>query len=209
MSVASEVAKRLLQIKAIKLNPQNPFTWASGIKSPIYCDNRIILSHPNIRDYVIYCLEKKATSMPEFDVVAGVATAGIAFGALLADRLKKPMVYVRSKAKEHGRQNMIEGQLEGTERILVIEDLISTGGSSLKAVEALKETGCEVVGVHAIFSYGFDTAKEAFDKAEVPFTVLSDYDHLIEQAVNLEYIKEEELDQLKKWRELPSNWTPS
>jgi len=119
MSVASEVAKRLLQIKAIKLNPQNPFTWASGIKSPIYCDNRIILSHPNIRDYVVYCLEKKAISA-DFDVIAGVATSGIAFGALVADRLKKPMVYVRSKAKEHGRQNMIEGHLEGNEKVLVI-----------------------------------------------------------------------------------------
>ncbi|MDB4768630.1 orotate phosphoribosyltransferase [Saprospiraceae bacterium] len=206
MSVASEVAKRLLQIKAIKLNPQNPFTWASGIKSPIYCDNRIILSHPNIRDYVIYCLEKKATSMPEFDVVAGVATAGIAFGALLADRLKKPMVYVRSKAKEHGRQNMIEGQLEGTERILVIEDLISTGGSSLKAVEALKETGCEVVGVHAIFSYGFDKATTAFASSNCPFGTLTNYQELLQEAVKSDYIKEEQLVSLSKWSESPADW---
>ena len=206
MSVASDVAKRLLQIKAIKLNPQNPFTWASGIKSPIYCDNRIILSHPNIRDYVIYCLEKKATSMPEFDVVAGVATAGIAFGALVADRLKKPMVYVRSKAKEHGRQNMIEGHLEGSERVLVIEDLISTGGSSLKAVEAIKETGCEVVGVHAIFSYGFEKATTAFAAANCPFDTLTNYQELLHEAVKSEYIKEEELASLAQWSKAPAEW---
>lgn len=206
MSVASEVAKRLLQIKAIKLNPQNPFTWASGIQSPIYCDNRIILSHPNIRDYVIYCLEKKALTVGEFDVVAGVATSGIAFGALLADRLKKPMVYVRSKPKEHGRQNMIEGQIEGNERVLVIEDLISTGGSSLKAVEALKEAGCKVVGVHAIFSYGFDKATESFAEAECPFETLTNYDELLKEAVKSKYIEEAELESLSKWSKAPSEW---
>lgn len=206
MSVASEVAKRLLQIKAIKLNPQNPFTWASGIQSPIYCDNRIILSHPNIRDYVVYCLEKKAESMPEFDIVAGVATSGIAFGALVADRLKKPMVYVRSKAKEHGRQNMIEGDLEGNEKVLVIEDLISTGGSSLKAVEALKDAGCDVVGVHAIFSYGFDKATEAFNAADCPFDTLTNYAELLQEAVKSEYIAEGDILSLSEWSKSPSDW---
>ena len=206
MSVASEVAKRLLQIKAIKLNLQNPFTWASGIQSPIYCDNRIILSHPNIRDYVVYCLEKKAEAMPEFDIVAGVATSGIAFGALVADRLKKPMVYVRSKAKEHGRQNMIEGELEGNEKVLVIEDLISTGGSSLKAVQALKDAGCDVIGVHAIFSYGFDKAKNSFDAAKCPFGTLTNYEELLQEAVKSDYIKEEELVPLSNWAKAPAEW---
>ena len=199
MSVASEVAKRLLQIKAIKLSPQNPFTWASGIESPIYCDNRIILSHPKIRDYVIYCLEKKATDLGEFDVVAGVATAGIAFGALVADRLKKPMVYVRSKAKAHGRQNMIEGELKGNEKVLVIEDLISTGGSSLKAVDALREKGCEVLAVHAIFTYEFQKATEAFAAAECPFSTLTNYSELLQEAVKSKYIQEEELISLAQW----------
>lgn len=206
MSVASEVAKRLLQIKAIKLNPQNPFTWASGIKSPIYCDNRIILSYPNIRDYVVYCLEKKTLDHQDFDVVAGVATSGIAFGALVADRLKKPMVYVRSKAKEHGRQNMIEGYLEGNEKVLVIEDLISTGGSSLKAVEALKAAGCEVVGVQAIFSYGFDKATAAFAEAECPFETLTNYSELLQEAVKSKYITEEDVASLSGWSKAPSEW---
>ena len=207
MSVASEVAKRLLQIKAIKLNPQNPFTWASGIKSPIYCDNRIILSHPNIRDYVIYCLEKKATSMPEFDVVAGVATAGIAFGALLADRLKKPMVYVRSKAKEHGRQNMIEGQLEGTERILVIEDLISTGQSSLKAVAGLRSAGVEVKGLLAIFTYGFDAASKAFEEANCSWETLTDYSTMLDQAMQEGYITKDQRVLLDSWNGDPQAWS--
>lgn len=209
MSVASEVAKRLLQIKAIKLNPQNPFTWASGIQSPIYCDNRIILSHPNIRDYVIYCLEKKALGTHDFDVVAGVATSGIAFGALVADRLKKPMVYVRSKAKEHGRQNLIEGHIEGSEKVLVIEDLISTGGSSLKAVDALKDAGCTVVGVHAIFSYGFAKATEAFAAAECPFETLTNYQELLQEALKSKYISEEDLASLSKWSNAPAEWNAS
>ncbi|MEM6963768.1 MAG: orotate phosphoribosyltransferase [Bacteroidota bacterium] len=209
MSLASEVAKRLLQIKAIKLNPQNPFTWASGIQSPIYCDNRLILSHPNIRDYVIYCLEKKALNMPDFDVIAGVATSGIAFGALVADRLKKPMVYVRSKAKAHGRQNLIEGYLEGTEKVLVIEDLISTGGSSLKAVEALTTAGCTVVGVHAIFSYGFAEATTAFAAAECPFQTLTNYQDLLQEALKSKYINEENLASLSQWSKAPADWRAS
>ncbi len=205
MSVASEVAKRLLQIKAIKLNPQNPFTWASGIQSPIYCDNRIILSHPNIRDYVVYCLEKKIINV-DFDVIAGVATSGIAFGALVADRMKKPMVYVRNKPKEHGRQNMIEGHLEGNEKVLVIEDLISTGGSSLKAVEALRATGCTVTNVYAIFSYGFGKATENFALADCPFGTLTNYQELLQEAVRSEYIDENDLASLAKWSSAPTEW---
>jgi len=204
---ATKIAEYLLKINAVKLSPSNPFTWASGIQSPIYCDNRIILSHPNIRDYVVYCLEKKADSMPEFDLIAGVATSGIAFGALVADRLKKPMVYVRSKAKEHGRQNMIEGDLEGNEKVLVIEDLISTGGSSLKAVEALKEKGCTVIGVHAIFSYGFQKATDAFSAADCPFETLTNYSELLQEAVKSEYITEEDISSLEEWSKSPSTWS--
>ena len=206
MSVASEVARKLLQIKAIKLSPQNPFTWASGIKSPIYCDNRLALSYPLVRDYMIYTMSRKAIGMGKYDVVAGVATAGIAYGALIAHDQKKPMVYVRSKAKAHGRQNQIEGHLEGNEKVLVIEDLISTGGSSLKAVEAVRETGCEVVGVLAIFSYGFDKALKAFADAECPMATLSNYNELLAEAVRSEYITAEEQSSLEKWSTNPEAW---
>ena len=150
MNIASEVAKRLLQIKAIKLSPQKPFIWASGILSPIYCDNRLVLSHIEVRDFVKQCLIEKSKDFAQFDAVAGVATAGIAHGMLLADALKLPFAYVRSKAKEHGRQNLIEGELPANSKVLVIEDLISTGGSSLQAVEAVREGGHQVVGVLAI-----------------------------------------------------------
>ncbi|KAI9551193.1 hypothetical protein GHT06_007052 [Daphnia sinensis] len=159
MSIAQEVAKNLLQINAVKLSPQNPFTWASGIKSPIYCDNRITLSYPSVRDFIIQAFVEKAQKFEPFDIVAGVATAGIPHGALIADRMKKPFIYIREKAKSHGRQNQIEGIIHEGAKVLVIEDLISTGGSSIKAVEAAREAGCEVVGVLAIFSYGFEKAE--------------------------------------------------
>ena len=206
MSVASEVARKLLQIKAIKLDPQNPFTWASGIKSPIYCDNRLALSYPKVRDYLIYTMSRKAIEMGKYDVVAGVATSGIAYGALIASDQNKPMVYVRSKAKAHGRQNLIEGHLEGNEKVLIIEDLISTGGSSLKAVEAVRETGCEVVGVLAIFSYGFETAFKAFADAECPMATLSNYGELLSEAVKSEYITEAQQADLEKWSADPKAW---
>ena len=206
MSVASEVARRLLQIKAIKLNPQNPFTWASGMKSPIYCDNRLALSYPNVRDYLIYSMSRKAIAMGKYDAIAGVATAGIAFGALVAADQNKPMVYVRSKAKAHGRQNLIEGHLEGNEKVLIIEDLISTGGSSLKAVEAVRATGCEVVGVLAIFSYGFNKAFKAFADAECPMETLSNYGELLNEAVKSEYITEAQQKDLEKWSSSPETW---
>jgi orotate phosphoribosyltransferase len=207
---ALRIAGELLRIKAVKLQPQEPFTWASGWKSPIYCDNRKTLSFPTVRTYIRQRLAEiveKEFGKP--DVIAGIATGGIPQGVLVAQELGLPFIYIRSNVKDHGLGNLIEGTYEAGQNVVVVEDLISTGGSSLQGVQALKDAGMKVKGLVAIFSYGFQTAEEAFDKAEVPFIVLSDYDHLIEQAVYLEYIKEEELDQLKKWREIPSDWTPS
>jgi len=204
--IAAEIAHNLLQIKAIKLNPANPFTWASGIKSPIYCDNRIVLSYPPVRKAVIAAMKEKSAEFTPFQVVAGVATAGIAHGALLAEALDLPFVYVRSKAKGHGRQNQIEGELRGNERVLVIEDLISTGGSSLEAVEVLRNRGCNVAGVLAIFSYGFPTAKAAFEKADCPFATLSNYEALIRAAIDINYIDQKNLESLKEWSKNPREW---
>ena len=206
MNIAAEVARRLLQINAIKLSPQNPFTWASGIKSPIYCDNRIVLSYPGIRRFIIDSFAQKAEAFKPFDTIAGVATAGIAHGALLAEQLAMPFVYVRSKPKGHGRQNQIEGELRPGATVLVIEDLISTGGSCLKAVEALREAGSEVAGVLAIFTYGFDEAEAAFKEAGCPFDTLSSYPVLLEEAVREHYIDNEELATLRAWRKGPGAW---
>lgn len=206
MNIASEVAKRLLQINAIKLSPQNPFTWASGIKSPIYCDNRIVLSYPGIRRFIIDSFAQKAEAFKPFDTIAGVATAGIAHGALLAEQLALPFIYVRSKPKGHGRQNQVEGELRPGARILVIEDLISTGGSCLKAVEALRETGCDVSGVLAIFTYGLEEASAAFEKAGCSFDTLSSYPVLLEEALQENLIGQEEMKTLKEWREDPGRW---
>ncbi len=200
MNSASEVAKRLLQIKAIKLSPQKPFTWASGILSPIYCDNRVVLSHPEVRDFIKNSLLEKAASMGPFDAVAGVATAGIAHGALLADAMQLPFAYVRSKPKEHGRQNLIEGELAENQRVLVVEDLISTGGSSLAAVEAVRAGGQEVVGVLAIFSYNFEAANKAFKAAGCRLETLTNYDILIREALTSKYINLNDLDLLTSWR---------
>ncbi len=201
MNRASATAQKLLQIKAIKLSPQSPFTWASGIQSPIYCDNRIILSYPIVRNYIKQALAECAQEFGPFDKVAGVATAGIAHGALVADALDLPFVYVRSKAKGHGRKNLIEGELKGTERVLVVEDLISTGGSSIKAVDAVRATGATVVGVLAIFSYGFKKAQIAFDAANCPFKTLSNYKVLINEALKANYIQESDVELLKNWLE--------
>ena len=200
MNIAAQVAQQLLQIKAIKLSPQNPFTWASGIKSPIYCDNRIVLSHPVARNIVKEALVKKALQFGKFDVIAGVATAGIPHGALLADAMNMPFIYVRSKAKEHGRQNLIEGEIKGGERVLVIEDLISTGGSSVKAIESVREAGCEVVGALAIFSYGFEKAKRTFDAANCKFDTLSNYDAMIHEAIASGYVTEADVEMLQEFR---------
>ncbi len=206
MDIQSTVAQKLLQIKAIKLSPQNPFTWASGMRSPVYCDNRIVLSYPKIRSYLIDCLTTTSQTFGNFNMVAGVATAGIAHGALLAAALDLPFVYVRSKSKGHGRLNLIEGELRGNERILVVEDLISTGGSSLKAVQALEDRGCQIAGVLAIFSYGFDRAKKAFEAEECTLKTLTNYEVLIREAVACEYISETDLENLEKWRQNPEQW---
>lgn len=206
MNIASEVAQQLLQIKAIKLSPQNPFTWASGMQSPIYCDNRVVLSYPQSRKIIVKALAEKSKEFGKFNMVAGVATAGIAHGALLAAELDLPFVYVRSKAKEHGRQNLIEGQLRGNERVLVVEDLISTGGSSIQAVHALEDHGCQIAGVLAIFSYGFEKARKVFEEADCFFATLSNYDALLEEAIKIGYINENQLETLKMWRLEPENW---
>ncbi len=206
MSIASDIASKLLQINAIKLSPQNPFTWASGMKSPIYCDNRLVLSYPEIRSRVVEAFVEKAGGFGEADVVVGVATAGIPHGALVAEKMDKPFIYVRSKAKAHGRQNQIEGKVNPGDKAIVIEDLISTGGSVLKAVEALREQNIEVIGVMAIFTYGFEKAVQAFAAADCPFTTLSNYETLIEEAAKQAYIKPEEIEVLQQWRKAPEEW---
>ncbi len=206
MNAARQLARYLLQIKAIKLAPEQPFTWASGWESPIYCDNRLALSFPEIRTFIKEQFAEKAGRFEPFDVVAGVATAGIPHGALLADCLDKPFVYVRSKPKAHGRQNQIEGQLEAGQRVLVIEDLISTGGSVLRAVQALRAAGAGVAGVLAIFTYGFAQAEEAFSRAGVAWGTLTNYQILLEEAVAAHYLDERWLATLEAWRRDPARW---
>ena len=201
------VAGKLLDIKAIKLQPQKPFTWASGWKSPIYCDNRKALSYPDARSYIKQEFAELARKdFADADVVAGVATGAIAQGALVADLLGKPFVYVRSAPKDHGLANLIEGDLKAGQKVLVIEDLISTGGSSLKAVGALREAGAEVLGMLAIFTYGFETARNAFAEAGVRLTTLSNYDDLIAEAVARGYVSQEDIAALRQWRLSPSTW---
>ncbi len=204
---ALKTAELLLQINAIKLKPENPFTWASGWKSPIYCDNRIILSYPVIRNFVREELARHLESLygkPE--VIAGVATGAIGMGMLVAERLGLPFIYIRPEAKSHGRQNQIEGQLKEGQSVVVIEDLISTGKSSLNAIEALVSYGARVKGMLAIFTYGFETAERNFAKKHVDVHTLSDYEHLILQASETGYIKEEQLKMLLEWRKNPSGW---
>ena len=206
---AKKTAELLLQIKAIKLEPQQPFTWASGWKSPIYCDNRIILSYPVIRNYV---RENFARQIEEKygkpDVIAAVATGAIGIGMLVAEYLSLPFAYVRPEPKGHGRQNQIEGNLESGQTVVVIEDLISTGNSSLNAVKALKEAGANVKGMFAIFTYGFDTSVSNFKNLDIELHTLSDYENLIETAQNTNYINTDEAGILRKWREDPTNWKP-
>lgn len=204
--LSGQIARQLLKIKAVKLNVLQPFTWASGMRSPIYCDNRIVLSHPEARDMVKNGFVQLSLAFGEFDVVAGVATAGIPHGALLADALNLPFVYVRDKPKNHGRQNQIEGELLPGQRVLVIEDLISTGGSSMKAIDALQEAGATTVGILAIFTYGFHEATDLFAGRGIPLQTLSDYDSLVEEALDLQYISASDLESLKIWRRDPKNW---
>jgi orotate phosphoribosyltransferase len=204
---AYKVAEFLLQIKAVKLQPENPFTWASGIKSPIYCDNRKTLSYPQIRTFIRQTfVDTINKNLAKPDVIAGVATGGIAIGALVAQEMGLPFVYVRSEAKKHGLTNMIEGDVESGQNVVVVEDLISTGGSSLKAVEALREKGCNVKGMVAIFTYGFDEAEQNFKKAKCNLKTLTDYNTLINTALTKEYISEKDLESLKQWRTNPSAW---
>lgn len=206
---ASKVAEFLLQIKAIKLQPDQPFTWASGWKSPIYCDNRIALSHPRVRTFIRQELVKLIENkFGRPDMIAGVATAAIAPGALVAEAMGLPFVYVRSSAKDHGRQNLIEGEITPHQSVVVIEDLISTGGSSIKAVEELRNNNVVVKGLVSIFTYGFDIAAENFKKANCPCYSLSNYSELIRQAIQTGYVRKEDLSVLEAWRSNPSSWSP-
>ncbi|WEK34907.1 MAG: orotate phosphoribosyltransferase [Candidatus Pseudobacter hemicellulosilyticus] len=201
------VAEKLLQINAIKLNPEQPFTWASGWKSPIYCDNRKVLSFPYIRDFIkSEMCNVIFEQFPEAELLAGVATAGIAWGAMAADQLKLPYIYVRPKPKEHGMGNQIEGAFTPGQKVVVIEDLISTGKSSLQVVDVLKAAGLEVIGMVSIFTYGFSVAAEAFDKAALPLHSLTNYPTLIELAIEKGIVSAGQQDILLKWREDPGNW---
>jgi orotate phosphoribosyltransferase len=206
--VKRKTAGYLLQSKAIILEPAEPFTWASGWKSPIYCDNRVTLSYPEIRSYMKESFRE--TILERFgtpDLIAGVATGAIAQGVLVAERMDLPFIYVRTSAKAHGRQNLVEGRLVPGQKVVVVEDLVSTGGSSLKAVEAIRGAGGIVAGMVAIFTYGFPVSEEAFRQADVPLYTLSDYDTLIEMALESGYIRENQVDLLTRWRENPSGWT--
>lgn len=196
-----------MQIKAIKLAPSNPFTWASGLKAPIYCDNRKTLSYPEVRDQIRDAfVQVVRDAYAQADVIAGVATGAIALGVLVAQALNKPFVYVRSDAKKHGLENLVEGYLEPGQKVVVIEDLISTGGSSLKAVEALRKAGAEVLGLIAIFSYGFEKAHSNFVAADCAYHTLSNYQAMIALAHETGYVSEAEVALLKRWRMNPDNW---
>ncbi|HQW45826.1 MAG: orotate phosphoribosyltransferase [Bacteroidetes bacterium] len=201
------VAEKLLQINAVKLNLQNPFTWASGWKSPIYCDNRKILSYPHVRDFIKSEMTNTVfTEFPDAEVIAGVATAGIPHGVLVADLLTLPFVYVRSKPKEHGMGNQIEGVLEPGKKVVVIEDLISTGMSSMQAVEALQQAGAEIIGICSVFNYGFDVAKDLFASKQIKMISLSNYDALVSLALEKNIIDKADESLLKEWRVSPSSW---
>ena len=208
MVIKSIFAKKLLAVKAIKLQPNDPFTWASGWKSPFYCDNRKTLSYPDLRSFVkLELCHIIQEQFPEAEAVAGVATGAIAQGALVADQLGLPFCYVRSKAKDHGMQNLIEGQVAEGAKVVVVEDLISTGGSSLKAVEALRQAGVEVVGMVASYTYGFPIAEQAFREANVLLMTLTDYEAVVEKALETGYIKQEDIPTLAEWRKNPSEWS--
>lgn len=202
-----QVADKLLKIKAVKLQPHNPFTWASGWKSPIYCDNRKTLSYPQIRNFIKLQIARIIQeNYPDAEVIAGVATGAIAQGVLVADLLGLPFIYIRPTPKDHGLENLIEGDLKPKQKVVVIEDLISTGGSSLKAVEAIRKDGSEVLGMIAIFSYGFPVANEKFKAAKVKLTTLCSYDAVLAEALSTNYIAEEDIETLKEWRNSPADW---
>ncbi|WP_194777349.1 orotate phosphoribosyltransferase [Pararhodonellum marinum] len=204
---AASVAEKLLEINAIRLHPHQPFTWASGWKSPIYCDNRLSLSFPSVRTSIKNALVQVIkANFPQTEAIAGVATAGIPQGALLADALNLPFVYVRSKPKGHGMENMIEGKVVHGQKVVVVEDLVSTGGSSLKAVADLKSAGFEVLGMVAIFTYGFEVAKNNFEEAGIKLICLSDYAKMLPIAISKSYVTDEDLRSLENWRKDPANW---
>ena len=201
------VAERLLKIKAVKLQPANPFTWASGWKSPIYNDNRKTLSYPEIRSFIKLELARTISEKYEnADAIAGVATGAIAQGALVADLLGLPFVYIRSTPKDHGLENLIEGELKPGSKVVIVEDLVSTGGSSLKAVEAIRRDGCEVIGMVAAYTYGFPVAEEAFKNAKVPLVTLTNYEAVLDVALRTGYIEEEDIATLNEWRKDPAHW---
>lgn len=205
--IAAKVARLLLEVKAVRLRPEEPFTWSSGWKSPIYCDNRITLSYPEARTYIRTALaDSILKEFPDVQAIAGVATAGIAQGALVADALNLPFLYVRPEPKKHGMGNQIEGRLEDGQRIVVIEDLISTGGSSLKVVDVLRQSGAEVLGMAAIFTYGFPVASQNFAEKDVKLICLSDYETLVGEARDLNYISADAMDSLAAWRQNPAEW---
>lgn len=207
MTNEQAVAEKLLQVKAIRLNVKEPFTWASGWKSPIYCDNRKVLSFPHVREFIKSEMSNVIFEQyPDAELLAGVATAGIAWGAMAADQLKLPYVYVRPKPKEHGLGNQIEGAFEAGQKVVVIEDLISTGKSSLEVVEVLRKAGVEVIGMVSIFTYGFNAAKEAFEKAAVPYHSLTNYPTLIQLAIDKNIVDASQQEVLLKWSADPSNW---
>lgn len=204
---AAKIADNLLRIKAVRLSPETPYTWASGWKSPIYCDNRKTMSYPDVRQFLrdefVNTIDQ---NMPDPDVIAGVATGGIGIGALVAEKMNLPFVYVRSSTKKHGMQNLIEGVLRENQRVVVIEDLISTGKSSLQAVDAIRKAGGEVIGMAAIFTYGFEASKKAFENENCRLFTLTNYDTLIKKAISANYIEKNDLNTLIKWRLMPEKW---
>ncbi len=206
-STAAKIAEYLLEINAIKLSPDAPFTWTSGWKSPIYSDNRLSLSHPHVRNFIKTSLgEFVKSEFPEAQAIIGVATAGIAPGALVADEINLPFGYVRSEAKKHGMGKQVEGDIKPGQKVVVVEDLVSTGKSSLQAVQSLREFGCEVLGMVSIFTYGFDAAKLAFDEAKCPYFSLSNYNVLVEVAASKNLIQPEQMNVLAEWRKSPDTW---
>ncbi|MBX7241640.1 MAG: orotate phosphoribosyltransferase [Bacteroidia bacterium] len=207
MQTDLQIAEYLLQIQAVKINTQSPFTWSSGWKSPIYCDNRMVLSYPEIRTFIKNAFVSAIrTHFPEACAVAGVATAGIAHGALIADVMDCPYIYVRTSAKSHGMKNLIEGRVNPEKSYIIVEDLISTGGSSLKVAEALKEAGVKIAGVVAIFSYGFPEASEAFEQAGIKVIALSTLPSLLQKATEMEYIGQSQWETIQEWQKKPSVW---
>ena len=206
-NLKKEFASKLLKVKAIILQPNNPFTWASGWHSPFYCDNRKTLSYPELRNYVkLELVHKILEFFPDVEAIAGVATGAIAQGALVADELNLPFVYVRSKPKDHGLENLIEGDLKPGTKVVVVEDLISTGGSSLKAVEAIRNNACEVIGMVASYTYDFPVAEKAFKDAGVKLITLTDYEHVVAEALSTGYVSDSDVEVLHEWREAPDKW---